>query len=847
MPNMAIPRLQKALGDIVGPGHVSAGKAVSTVYAYDASLASGQPSLVVFPADTDQTAKVVNCLFEAGVAFVPRGFGTNLSGGTIIDNGVVVSLARLNRILAIEPENRIAVVQPGVTNLELQNALMPHGFFYAPDPASQKVATIGGNIGENSGGPRCLKYGVTTNHILGVQLVLADGETVRLGGSAIDPPGLDLRGVVVGSEGTFGLVTEAMVRILPLPEKIVTLLASYERVTDAARSVAAVIADGILPLTLEMMDAPVIEAVEKSLACGYPVDAAAVLLIEIEGPADTLDQQAEQIGNICRKLGCRDISRAKNEAERNRLWEGRRGALGAVARLAPNYLLNDCTVPRTKLPEALNEVARISQKYGFAYGNVFHAGDGNLHPLLFFDSRNAIQLDKVKKAGWEIMAACVKLGGTISGEHGIGREKIEAMGLIFSADALACQRSLKKAFDPDNRLNPHKIIPDLEDLSQTARTHPLAAEKKIMAQIEKAAAQGTKLVICGKGIQQASKDNGTNAIRLESAALNDLIEVDPANQIATAQAGMTLAELQKQLAPKGLWLPLRPFPNLGRHSLGGIVATGACGPERILYGAPRDLILGLRFIDGRGRLIEAGGRVLKNVAGYDLTRLLTGSAGSLGFISQATFKLATRPQICTALKIRGKLDSLAQAAAGMLRSGIGPAFVAAAETAGGDLELAAGFEGLPQTTALNIEKLKTDLKRYGLTRTVCEPYPVLDGYFKQIVTPLFSADFVVKIDLPLSRTGPFCKVLNQKGAIPKWRLIDFGCGRIWLGLQSEKSLADIEKAANLLKGHLQLPKAPPGFNRKSHLSLSAVHKKLSQRIKKALDPESLWSNLPGTG
>ncbi|MCK5420016.1 MAG: FAD-binding protein, partial [Desulfobacterales bacterium] len=345
---------------IVGPSQVSVSRAETELYSYDASLAKGQPGVVVFPGNTGEAARIVKIVRQADIPFVPRGFGTNLSGGTVlVSGGVVICLSRLNRIIDISPQRRCAVLQPGVTNLELQDALAPLGFFYAPDPASQKVATLGGNVGENSGGPRCLKYGVTTNHVLGMEVILASGEVVRIGGAAYDPPGYDLRGVMVGSEGTMGIVTEVTVNILPLPEAIITLLVIYDDIADAARSVTDIISAGIVPTTLEMMDAPIIKAVEDSYACGYPRDAAAVLIIEVEGLPVGLQDQVAQIRELCRKNQCRDIHEAKDDSERNRLWEGRRGAFGAVARIAPNYLVNDCTVPRTKLPEALSRVAAI--------------------------------------------------------------------------------------------------------------------------------------------------------------------------------------------------------------------------------------------------------------------------------------------------------------------------------------------------------------------------------------------------------------------------------------------------------------------------------------------------------
>ncbi len=368
--------LLRELRQIVGAEHVAWRQSDAEVYSYDGSLAVAKPDAVVFPADTAQTAAVVRLASEAGVAYVPRGFGTNLSGGTIASHGgLVIGLTRLNRILAIEPEGRYAVVQAGVTNLELQQALAPRGFLFAPDPASQKAATLGGNLAENAGGPHCVKYGVTTNHVLGVTAVLPGGAVLQIGGPALDPPGYDLRGVLVGSEGTLAVVTEMTVRILPSAESLLTMLVVYDDVADAARSVSAIVAAGMTPATLEMMDGAVIRAVEASKPCGYPLDAAAVLIVEVDGPLAGLAQQAERIGQLCLQNGCREVRKAKDAAERDLLWAGRRGAFGAIARLAPSFLVADCTVPRTRLPDALTHVAAIAQRYQLGHANVFHAGD----------------------------------------------------------------------------------------------------------------------------------------------------------------------------------------------------------------------------------------------------------------------------------------------------------------------------------------------------------------------------------------------------------------------------------------------------------------------------------------
>jgi glycolate oxidase subunit GlcD len=348
-----------------------------------------------------------------------------------------------------------------VITLDLQTAAAKKGLQYAPDPASQKTSTLGGNVGENSGGPHCLKYGVTTNHVMGVTMVLFDGTVAELGGKAPDMPGYDLTGLVVGSEGTLGIATEIILRLIEQPEAVKTMLSIFDSIEDAGNTVSAIIAEGIVPATLEMMDKLVIKAVEESVHAGYPLDAEAVLIIELDGLKDGMERLSTRIIEICRANRAREIKIAKDDAERNILWTGRRGAFGAVSRLRPSYMVCDGTVPRTRLPEVLKKVTEIGRKYDLPIGNVFHAGDGNLHPLILFDYRDAEETARVKKAGTEILRLCVDVGGTISGEHGIGLEKLEEMSFVFSQDDIAAMWKLKNAFDPIGQLNPGKVLPQL--------------------------------------------------------------------------------------------------------------------------------------------------------------------------------------------------------------------------------------------------------------------------------------------------------------------------------------------------------------------------------------------------
>jgi len=453
-------QILKRLQEIVGAANVLWKDVDLAVFEYDAGLDKQKPSFVVFTRTAEDVAQVVKFLHQEGISYVARGSGTNLSGGTIpLNRGVVIELSRMNRILEIDLQNERALVEPGVYNLTLQNALAPLGYYYAPDPASQKVSTLGGNFGENAGGPHCLKYGVTGNHVLGAEFVWPNGEKVWLGSKAVDPPGPDLLGLLVGSEGTLGIATKILVRIMRLPERVLTMLAIFKNLEDAGQTVSDIISQGIIPATLEIMDNMMIRAVEESMHAGYPLDAEAVLIIELDGLSDGMEEQAQRILEVCRNNGVVSTRRAKDAAERADLWAGRRGAFGAVARLAPSYLVCDGTVPRTKLPAALSAVKKVGQKYNLAVGNVFHAGDGNLHPLILFDDRNTEEMERVHRAGMEILKICADLGGTISGEHGIGTEKLKGMPFVFRDSDLEIMRSLKTAIDPKGVCNPGKVIP----------------------------------------------------------------------------------------------------------------------------------------------------------------------------------------------------------------------------------------------------------------------------------------------------------------------------------------------------------------------------------------------------
>jgi glycolate oxidase len=458
---IALSPLFDRLRQAVGAENVLSARSDLMVYECDGfTIEKNSPDVVVFPRNTEDVAQVVKICNAAGVPFLPRGAGTSLAGGCLpIGGGVMIVLTRMKRILEINLRDRYAVVEPGVVNVWLTNALKGTGYHYAPDPSSQGACTIGGNVATNSGGPHTLKYGVTVNHVLGVEAVLADGRIVQIGGPAEDPVGLDLVGAIVGSEGTLAIVTKVWVRLTRNPQGHRTMLGVFESCDDATTAISEIIGAGIVPAALEMMDQGILVAVEAAFQFGFPLDAQAILLIEVDGLEAGLDQQRDQIVALCKKCGAREVRLARDEKERLKLWKCRKQAFGAIGRLSPSYCTQDGVVPRTKLPHILRKIIAIGAKFDIRIVNVFHAGDGNIHPILLFDERNAEQVQRVLAASNEILDECLACGGSVTGEHGIGVEKIGFMSKMFSPTDLAAMKNLRDAFNPRNNLSPDKMLP----------------------------------------------------------------------------------------------------------------------------------------------------------------------------------------------------------------------------------------------------------------------------------------------------------------------------------------------------------------------------------------------------
>jgi glycolate oxidase len=450
----------RELEALLGPASVLAKHEERLLYEYDGSIETAMPDVVVFPRTREDVVEIVKIANRHSVPLTGRGAGTGLSGGALARyGGILTVFSRMNQILDVDIKNQRAVVQPGVVNLDITRAVEHAGLHFAPDPSSQKSCTVGGNVAENAGGPHTLAYGVTTNHILGLELVLPSAEVVRIGGKTLDAPGYDLVGLNVGSEGTLAIVTEVTVKLTRLPEAIKTLLAVFDCVDDATETVVDITSAGITPAACEMLDGWTVRAVEAFVHAGFPLDSAALLLIEVDGLREATEANAEEVQRICERHHAREVRVARDEHERELLWKGRKNAFGAVGRLSPSYYVQDGVIPRTKLPETLRRIDEIGKKHGFEIGNIFHAGDGNLHPIILFDLRDRAQYDRAVAAANEIMAHCLSVGGSITGEHGVGFEKSELMPMQFSEADLDAMSRVRRAFNPAGLLNPGKMFP----------------------------------------------------------------------------------------------------------------------------------------------------------------------------------------------------------------------------------------------------------------------------------------------------------------------------------------------------------------------------------------------------
>jgi len=654
--------IRRELEAIYPDGQLLLSPAQLAPYESDALTAfRARPVAVVLPATTDQVIRTVQLCYRRQIPFVARGSGTSLSGGSLpVEDGIVIALNRLNRILNLDPRERIAVVEPGVINSAVSAAAAPYGLYYAPDPSSQQICTIGGNVAFNSGGAHCLKHGMTSNHVLGLKAVLADGEVVELGGRTLENAGPDLTGLFVGSEGLFGIALEITLRLVRRPERYQTLLASFSSLAVAGEVVSRIVAAGFLPGAIEIMDRLAIQAAESAVAAGYPRDAEAVLIVELEGESLEVESEFKRLKDLVRRSGAVEIWVAHDEEERARIWKGRKSAFSAAGRLSPDFIVQDGVVPRSRLGEALSRIQALSAEFGIRVANVFHAGDGNLHPLILFDGREPDALQRAERLAARILAMCIELGGSITGEHGVGMEKREYLGKMFQEPDMQLMCELRRAMDPAQLANRGKMLlyatADTVPSDEPAAARPAATSSTIkvrtMDELQALIRELTNpVVLRGAGTKPALSAVCEGACTLDLSGLCGIIEYEPSEFTITALAGTPVAVLESVLEQNGQFLPFDPVLTTAGATVGGTVAAAGRGPSSLRYGGVRDFLIGVRFVDGRGRLIRGGGKVVKNAAGFDFPKLMVGSEGTLGVLTELTFKVFPRPESYVSLSV----------------------------------------------------------------------------------------------------------------------------------------------------------------------------------------------------
>ena len=659
-PSKKLQELQRQLG----AGQMLFDPVELLVYEQDASIEKGTPIAVVFPYSCEDVQKIVRWSQETGIPIVPRGSGTSLAGSAVAEKGdVILEFSQMVSISTCEQVNRSLMVQPGATIQRIGEVAEGIGYYYPPDPASSRSATIGGTISTNAGGPHCFKYGVTSNYVLGLEVVLADGSKIKLGGPALDYPELDLVGLLTGNEGTLAIITEATLRLICNPPARKTMMTAFRTIEQAGQAVSEVIAGGYIPATMEMLDQEFIRTIEAYTHIGLPVDAGAIIIVEVDGYPESVSPQMEAIRELLERHGAYNSRIAQTEAERAMLWHSRKSAAGSIARIAPYTYNADGTIPRSKLAQCIKRINQICHDLNLRYGYIAHVGDGNLHPNFFIlDPEDKEFMQRVAEGGRRLSETFIELGGTITGEHGVGIEKRELMSLMHNQDEIAVMRDIKQIFDPDGLLNPGKIFPTKSTPIPPIQSRPvIPISAGIPTSTEEASAlicawyqENLPLVIRG-GETKALNDSPPYKV-LSTSKLQGIQSLALEELTITAQAGTTLTELNAMLADQGMKIPLSsPWPEA---TLGGIVSANFNAPLRMRYGSLRDLVQALKVVLPDGRIIRTGRPLMKNVAGYDLTKLFIGAWGTLGLITEISLKLSPLPSTCMTLGI--PLDNLTE-------------------------------------------------------------------------------------------------------------------------------------------------------------------------------------------
>lgn len=735
------------------------------VYERDAALDRGMPDAVVFAHNPQDVQTLAQWAAEFGIPIIARGAGTGLSGGAVAESGgVILAFSRMNRILEIDPVGFSASVEPGVINLDLDEKAKKLDLYYPPDPASGRSATLGGNVAENAGGPHCFKYGVTTNYITGLEFVLAGGKVFTSGGRAYDYPEYDWNGLITGSEGTLAIITKIRTRLLRQPPGVMTMMAAFDSVEVAGAAVSAVISAGLVPATMEMMDQKIAKIIEDFAHPGISTEAGALLIIEVDGYQESLQPQMDEISRILKAKGGYDLRIANTPEAREKIWYARKSAAGAMARLAPAYLLVDGTVPRSSLAQALETSNQICEKYGLQVGYVFHAGDGNLHPFILTDPSDPQHLRRAHQAGGEFMQAVVDLGGSITGEHGVGIEKRPYLSRMYSDTELSIMRDVKMVLDPQDLLNPKKIFPPVSSTNTALKipSHVVPSQLFTPSNAD-LAAEG---LVALSRLKEPVQITGSHAEHLQGKAdrylstchLQDLVAFAPQDLYLTAKAGTRVKAIQDFLEQAGWQIALgEPWPEA---TLGGVLASNFNSPLRLRYGALRDQVLAMTIVLADGRIIRAGRPVVKNVAGYDLPKVFIGSYGSLGLITDVTLKIYPLPRIRRSLVIpieqlhqglerAQKCLSQALVCGGMLLGKLAHTLPIQASP----FVLAYSAEGLPQDVESEIKQVKKLLRRLGAPEPVELEGAAAGDLWTQLLQPAWQEKLVLKTGIPL-RAAP---------------------------------------------------------------------------------------------
>ncbi len=774
--------LEQFLRTIFKPEQILTDPAEMIPYEMDSALERGTPDAVVFPRTAEEVSRLARWAFQNKVPLIGRGAGTGRSGGAVAEHGgIIVEFAQMDRLIEFDPAARIVVVEPGMVNLTLDNIVKAKGLYYPPDPSSGRVATLGGNVAENAGGPHCFKYGVTTKYITALEIVLADGRIVNIGSDALDAPEYDFCGIVTGSEGTLCLITKIQARLLRQPIGVQTMMAAFDSIRTAGDAVSAVIAAGLVPATLEMMDQRIMRLVEEFVHPGLPVNAGAMLIVEVDGYPASLSPQINEIAKILEQHGAFALRIAHTAEERNAIWYGRKSAGGAY----PHFTV-DCTVPRSRIAETLEAANEICERNGLRVGHVFHAGDGNLHPSILVDTSNHEEIARVMQAAGEILEQVVLHDGAISGEHGIGIEKREYMPLMFNDAELSALGDIKQVFDPTNLMNPGKIFPSkMPAYNKPAPSGEMLGDVFIPTTAEEAARGLTALSTHKQPvyINRRVKD----AVTLETSALTGIKKYAPDDLYIQVGAGTPLAHVQAFLGKHHRQVALvAPWHNA---TVGGLIAANINSPQRLLYGSIRDQLLAATVVLADGRIIRAGRPVVKNVAGYDLPKIFVGSFGTLGLLTDVTLKLFPRPRCQRTLLI--SVDAL-QAGLALGKQLLAHALVASAivltqgipSSPASRYVLAYTAEGLAEEVDAELAQVRDTIEKAGARYSQTNELTGTDRW-ANLLSRVESDTWQMRIGIPPQRVQQF--VHEQSDVLETSSfLIDIASSLIYTTIQHEQ-------------------------------------------------------------